>query len=171
MHYTGELSGCTRRKSEGAKPFLHTWSCGRYARCPHMQFFLKSSMLRAVLPDFACARMGRQPMSDASVTGPLTAPRVPTSDQTTRVGLFAGVSVHFWKYMYLTPGFHVGQFADFPAGFTHSGQDIPPSFTGPLTPQTRTTARFAIGITFKGFNIPTGSSKSSGQVAGQSSTK
>ena len=73
--------------------------------------------------------------------------------------------------MYLTPGFHVGQFADFPAGFTHSGQDIPPSFTGPLTPQTRTTARFAIGITFKGFNIPTGSSKSSGQVAGQSSTK
>jgi len=93
------------------------------------------------------------------------------SDQTTRVGLFTGVSVHFWKYMYLTPGFHIGQFADFPAGFTHNGQGIPASFTGALTPQTRTTARFAIAITFKGFNIPTGTTKSSGQATTQNNTK
>jgi len=93
------------------------------------------------------------------------------SDQTTRVGLFAGVSLHFWKYMYLTPGVHVGQFADFPAGFTHNGQDIPPSFTGALTARPRTTVRFAIGVTFKGFNIPTGSSKSSGQATTQNNTK
>jgi hypothetical protein len=96
---------------------------------------------------------------------------VGSDSQTTRVGLFAGVSVHFWKYMYLTPGIHVGKFADFPPGFTHSGQDIPPSFTGALTPTTRPTARFAIGITFKGFNIPTGSAKSSGQATAKSNTK
>ena len=94
-----------------------------------------------------------------------------TSDQTSRVGLFAGVSLHFWKFMYLTPGFHLGKFADFPAGFTHNGQDIPASFTGALTAQPRTTARFAIAITFKGFNIPTGSSKSSGQPTTQNNTK
>jgi hypothetical protein len=94
-----------------------------------------------------------------------------SNNQTTRVGLFAGVSLHFWKYMYLTPGLHVGDFADFPPGFTHSGQDIPSSFTGALTPQTRPTARFAVAITFKGFNIPTGSSKSSGQTTTQNNTK
>ena len=94
-----------------------------------------------------------------------------SNDQTTRVGMFTGISVHFWKYMYVTPGLHVGNFADFPPGFTHSGQDIPSSFTGALTPQTRPTARFAIAVTFKGFNIPTGSSKSSGQPTAQSNTK
>jgi len=93
------------------------------------------------------------------------------SDQTSRVGLFTGISVHFWKYMYLTPGFHVGKFADFPAGFSHNGQDIPSSFTGALTAQPRTTARFAIGITFKGFNIPTGSSKSPGQTTTKNNTQ
>jgi hypothetical protein len=67
--------------------------------------------------------------------------------------------------------FHIGQFADFPAGFNHNGQDIPASFTGALTPQTRTTARFAIAITFKGLNIPTGSAKSSGQATSQNNTK
>jgi hypothetical protein len=94
-----------------------------------------------------------------------------SNNQTTRVGLFTGISLHFWKYMYLTSGVHVGDFADFPQGFTHSGQDIPSSFTGALTPQTRPSARFAIGITFKGFNIPTGSSKSSGQATTQNNTK
>jgi hypothetical protein len=93
------------------------------------------------------------------------------TNQTTRVGMFAAISVHFWKYMYLTPGVHVGDFADFPLGFKNSGQHIPSSFTGALSPQTRPTARFAIGVTFKGFNIPTGSSKSSGQQTAQNNTK
>ena len=93
------------------------------------------------------------------------------SDQTSRVGLFTGISLHFWKYMYLTPGFHIGKFADFPAGFSHNGQDIPASFTGALTAQPRTTARFAIAITFKGFNIPTGSSKSQGQTTTKNNTQ
>ena len=94
-----------------------------------------------------------------------------TNDQTSRVGLFTGISLHFWKYLYITPGFHIGQFADFPPGFTQGGQQIPPTFTGALTPQTRSTARFGISLTFKGFNIPTGSSKSPGQTTSQNNTK
>lgn len=88
-----------------------------------------------------------------------------------KVGLFGGVSLSLWKYLYLTAGMHVGQFADFPPGFTHAGQDIPPSFTGTLTPVSRTSARFAFGVTFKGFSIPSGSKQSAGQVTTSSGTK
>ncbi len=88
-----------------------------------------------------------------------------------KVGLFGGLSLGLWKYLYLSAGAHVGQFADFPPGFTHAGQDIPPSFTGPLTPVSRTSARFAFGVTFKGFSIPTGSKQSAGQVTTPSGTK
>lgn len=90
------------------------------------------------------------------------------SGETTRAGLFAGISLHLWKYVYLTPGVHIGEFADFPAGFTRSGQDIPSSFTSPLTPRTRTSARFGFAITFKGFSF--GSSKGSGQLQGKNNT-
>jgi hypothetical protein len=85
--------------------------------------------------------------------------------------MFAGLSFHLWKYMYLTGGVHIGDFADFPAGFTHAGQDIPASFTGNLTPTTRTTARFAFAITFKGFSIPTGNKQSQGTLKTPSNTQ
>src|SRR5487761_202243 len=64
------------------------------------------------------------------------------SGQATKAGLFGGISLHLWKYVYVTPGIHVGDFADFPGGFTKPGQDIPSSFTSPLTAETRTSARF-----------------------------
>jgi hypothetical protein len=64
-----------------------------------------------------------------------------------KLGLFVGGSVHLYRSLFLTPGIHIGEFADFPAGF-HQGSVIPSGF-GNLTPVTRNTARFAIGITFK----------------------
>jgi hypothetical protein len=62
-------------------------------------------------------------------------------------GWFAGVSVSLWRRFFVTPGFHTGQFADFPAGFV-PGQQIPSNF-GTLTPVTRWTTRFAIGLTYR----------------------
>lgn len=64
-----------------------------------------------------------------------------------KLGIFVGGSVHLYRSFFLTPGIHIGQFADYPAGF-HQGSVIPSGF-GSLTPVTRNTAHFAIGITFK----------------------
>jgi hypothetical protein len=87
------------------------------------------------------------------------------NNNTTNIGLFTGFSLHLWKYLYITPGVHIGQYPGFPAGFTHAGQSIPPSFTGKLDPINRTTARFAIAITFKGWNLVNSSSTSQGTPA------
>lgn len=67
---------------------------------------------------------------------------------TSRFGFFAGPSVRLSQWVYLTPGFHVGEFADFPPGFSGPGQVIPTG-TGTPTPVKRYTTRFAFGITFK----------------------
>jgi len=67
---------------------------------------------------------------------------------TSRFGFFGGLSLRLTPWIYLTPGVHVGEFADFPPGFTHSGQVIPPN-TGTPTATKRYTARFAFAITFK----------------------
>jgi hypothetical protein len=67
---------------------------------------------------------------------------------TSNLGLFGGISFRVTDYLYLTPGFHLGQFADYPEGFTHAGQVIPPN-TGTPTPIKRYTARFGFSITFK----------------------
>ena len=64
-----------------------------------------------------------------------------------KLGLFVGASVHLYKSFFITPGAHIGQFADYPAGFSR-GSVIPSGF-GTLTPTTRNTVRFAIGFTFK----------------------
>jgi hypothetical protein len=79
------------------------------------------------------------------------------------LGVFFGLSAHLYRSVYLTPGVHVGQFADFPAGF-YPGAVIPSGF-GDLTPVKRNTARFAIGLTFK-----TTSFKKSSQNSGAATT-
>jgi hypothetical protein len=62
-------------------------------------------------------------------------------------GWFTGVSVSIWRRLFITPGMHFGQFADFPLGFA-SGSVIPPNF-GNLTPVTRWSSRFGVGVTFQ----------------------
>jgi len=63
------------------------------------------------------------------------------------LGFFTGVSGHFWHRLYITPGFHFGQFADFPAGFS-VGTPVPKTIAAPA-PVDRWTSRFAVTITFQ----------------------
>jgi hypothetical protein len=67
---------------------------------------------------------------------------------TSRFGFFAGPSLRITPWIFLTPGFHFGEFADFPQGFSRSGQVIPAN-TGTPTPVKRFTGRFAFAFTFK----------------------
>lgn len=85
----------------------------------------------------------------AMSTGPVL--RVGGQSTATSFGWFVGGSAHIWHRFFVTPGIHVGQFADFPAGFGPN-QVIPPNF-GQLTPVKRWTARFAVGITVKTFDL------------------
>ncbi|HJZ69939.1 MAG TPA: hypothetical protein VKF81_17565, partial [Blastocatellia bacterium] len=87
---------------------------------------------------------------------------------TSRFGFFGGGSLHLWNRLFLTPGVHVGEFADFPQGFSKPGQVIPDK-TGTPNPVKRYTARFAIGITFKVGELGFGS-KESGDTSKKTSS-
>ena len=81
-------------------------------------------------------------------------------------GWFGGVSVSIWHRLFLTPGLHIGQFADYPPGF---GNNTPvPAGFGTLTPETRWTGRFAFAITYRTNSLVKSSSGSS--PASQSGT-
>lgn len=67
---------------------------------------------------------------------------------TSRFGLFGGVGVRLSKWMYVTPGVHIGEFADFPQGYNRVGQVIPAN-SGTPAPIKRYTSRFAVAVTFK----------------------
>lgn len=74
-----------------------------------------------------------------------------TKSDVSAFGLFAGGTVSFLRRLYISPGVHIGEFADYPAGFTN-GQQIPANF-GTLTPVKRWTTRFGIAITIKGWDV------------------
>lgn len=67
---------------------------------------------------------------------------------TSRFGFFTGASLRITPWVFLTPGVHFGEFADFPAGFTRPGQVIPAN-TGTPVPVKRYTGRFAFSFTWK----------------------
>jgi hypothetical protein len=75
-------------------------------------------------------------------------------DQTAnRLGFFFGLSLLMYKHFVLTPGVHLAQYSQYPAGFTHDGQDIPASFTGPLTSTSKNTLKFGVLLSFKDWSI------------------
>lgn len=78
---------------------------------------------------------------------------------TSRFGFFGGATARLTPWLFLTPGFHFGEFADFPQGFDRPGQVIPAN-TGTPTPNKRYTARFAFAVTYKlrDLGAPTGGS-------------
>lgn len=78
-------------------------------------------------------------------TGPVF--RFGGSPEVSSFGYFAGVSANVWHGLYITPGFQLGEFADYPAGFTN-GQAIPANF-GTLEPTKRWSWRFAFAITYR----------------------
>jgi hypothetical protein len=81
---------------------------------------------------------------------------------TSKFGLFAGVSFHLWNRFLVSPGVHVGEFADFPQGFTHAGQVIPAN-VGTPTPTKRYTAKFAFAITYNVKDLSVGNNNAQSQ--------
>ncbi|MGC4052789.1 MAG: hypothetical protein QM757_25950 [Paludibaculum sp.] len=79
-------------------------------------------------------------------TGPVF--RLGSKSDTSSFGFFAGISAHLFHRFYVTPGFHFGQFADFPAGFSVPNQAVPAGLATP-TPTTRWTWRFGFGLTYR----------------------
>jgi hypothetical protein len=89
--------------------------------------------------------LDRETTGLALSAGPVV--RFGSKSDVSTLGFFAGVSGHLYRRLYITPGFHFGEFADFPAGF-QEGQAVPTDF-GTLSPVKRWTTRFALGISFR----------------------
>ena len=79
-------------------------------------------------------------------------------------GWFGGASLGLWHSLFLSTGMHMGQFADFPPGFTN-GSVIPANF-GSLTPSTRWTSRFAFAVSFQTKSLVKSSKSSATADAG-----
>ncbi len=79
-------------------------------------------------------------------TGPVF--RLGSKSDATSFGYFAGMSIHLYHRFYISPGFHLGQFADFPAGFSQANQPVPSGLSTP-TAITRWTWRFGFGLSYK----------------------
>ena len=104
-----------------------------------------TALLNFNLPTIGHLRLASDKWGLALSTGPvfdLTNGKADTS----RFGFFGGLSLQLWNRLYLTPGIHLGEFADFPTGF-QAGQVIPSGVGTPI-PVKRYTARFAIGVTY-----------------------
>jgi hypothetical protein len=121
---------------------------------------LGAALLNYQLPVFTSWRWMRDSGGFAISTGPVY--QFGGSPGVSRLGYFGGISFHLFNRFYLTPGVHLGEFADFPLG-TCGGCALPDNFT--ITPVKRWTAKFAFGITYR-----TNSFRSS-QAAGSSSSQ
>ena len=106
-----------------------------------------TALLNVYLPSVGPIRLNGQNWGFALSAGPTYAVSGNSAD-TSHWGFFAGPSLHIRNQFFLTPGVNIGEFADFPLGYTHAGQLIPPG-TGTPTPVKRYTARFAFAITYK----------------------
>lgn len=73
--------------------------------------------------------------------------RFGATGDTSSLGFFTGISGNLFHRLYVTPGLHFGQFADFPADF-YDRRPIPANF-GELTPIKRWTGRFAVAVSFQ----------------------
>jgi hypothetical protein len=92
------------------------------------------------------ARFGKEQFG-LNLSSGLTFELGATKSDTSRLGWFGGISLDLYHRLYITPGIHFGQFADFPTGFGN-GSEIPQNF-GELNPVKRWTGRFAIAITYR----------------------
>lgn len=98
----------------------------------------------AALVNFALPRLSKGGFALFATTGPTIKS---AADNTSSFGWFAGASIGLHKLLYVTPGFHYGEFADFPRGYAE-GTPIPPGVATP-TPLKRYTWRFGFGISFR----------------------
>lgn len=89
---------------------------------------------------------------------------------TSSFGYFLGAGVHLYHRFYISPGIHIGQFADYPPGFTSSGQLVPTGLGTP-TPVNRYTVRFAFGVTYKAHDLSALGLSTTATAAATSSAK
>ncbi len=83
----------------------------------------------------------------AIATGPVFAFSSGTRNSSS-LGVFAGLSVHLFRRFFISPGVHLGEFADTPLGFRREGDVVPPNF-GELVPRKRWQTKFAVMFTFR----------------------
>lgn len=107
---------------------------------------LALALLNYELPSFGKVSFGNDDIGLAVSTGP--ALRLGSKSNTSSFGYFMGLGVHLYHRFYISPGVNIGEFADYPPGFTAPNQPVP-SGLGTLTPTNRYTARFSFGITYK----------------------
>ena len=105
---------------------------------------LALALLNYEIPPIKKLSFGNDDFGLAVSTGP--ALRLGSQSNTSSFGYFVGLGLHLYHRFYISPGVHIGQFADYPPGFSTPGQVIP-SGLGTLMPVNRYTARFAFGIT------------------------
>jgi hypothetical protein len=98
------------------------------------------------LLNFQIPRIGSDEIGLAFSVGPTV--RIGAANDTSNLGVFAGPSLHLWRLIYLTAGWHLAEFADFPPGF-FPGRAIPSNFQGDPQPLKRWTGRFGFAITFR----------------------
>jgi hypothetical protein len=104
------------------------------------------ALLNYQIPSLGKVKLSGDDFGLAVSSGPVI--RLGTQAGTSSFGYFVGLGLHLYHRFYLTPGLHVGQFADYPPGFSYSGQAVPAGL-GTLVPVTRYTTRFALGVTYK----------------------
>ena len=107
---------------------------------------LAVALLNYEIPSIKKLSFGNDDIGLAVSTGPVL--RLGSKSNASSFGYFIGLGVHLYHRFYISPGVHIGEFADYPPGFTMPGQLVP-SGLGTLTPVNRYTARFSFAITYK----------------------
>lgn len=111
-----------------------------------------TALLNIYIPDIPLKHGNRIPLNGRNwglaLSGGPTYAVSGNSADTSQWGLLFGPTVHIRNQFFVTPGVNIGQFADFPLGYTRAGQIIPAN-TGTPNPVKRYTARFAVGVTYK----------------------
>ena len=98
------------------------------------------------LLNYEIPRLDWERFGFAVSTGPVF--RLGSKSDTSSFGYFAGLSMHLFHRFYVTPGYHLGEYADFPAGFSQPNQVVPTGFATPI-PIKRWTWRFGFALSYK----------------------
>jgi hypothetical protein len=98
------------------------------------------------LLNYQIPRLDWERIGLAVSTGPVF--RLGSKSDTSSFGYFAGISVHLFHRFYISPGYHLGEFADFPPGFSQANQVVPAGVGTPI-PVKRWTWRFGFALSYK----------------------
>ena len=107
---------------------------------------LATALLNYQIPSFWKIPFGNDDIGLAVSSGPVL--RLGSQSNASSFGFFVGGGLHLYHRFYISPGVHIGQFADFPSGFSKPGQPVPSGLSTP-TAVNRTTVRFAFAITYR----------------------